>query len=99
MQVSIIAVVPPVELHTVQRIHLHTGHGTLQRLLHNLVTRHIKDVYTRRELSYPVMAGEGAGFCCSQVTELNQNRHLRIESDKGVSHRVEPKQRPQNRIR
>lgn len=38
IQVSPVSVVPPVELNTVQTVHLHTAHGALQRLLHHLRT-------------------------------------------------------------
>ena len=38
LEVSLVSVVPPVELDTVQPVHLHTGHGALQRCLHHLHT-------------------------------------------------------------
>lgn len=38
LQVSLISVIPPVELNTVQTVHLHSVHGALQSLFHHLHT-------------------------------------------------------------
>ena len=40
VQISLVSVVPPVELHTVQTVHLHAAHGALQCLLHHLRHAH-----------------------------------------------------------
>ena len=64
LQVSLVSVVPPVELDTVQPVHLHTGHGALQRCLHHLHT------------GTTLFTGHGSPDSCLEAQDsMSKHRH------------------------